>query len=113
VVDQRAHLFVSHGEGETRGSLVEPDNRPSRCPRFLISTHYVKYDPKLFFINFAACVFVLFPKLPAVSRRVADPARLVESQIAEPFALSAPSTAIPFHPAREQTRGFQRGHAEP
>jgi hypothetical protein len=35
--------------------------------RFLISTHYVKYDPKLFFINFAACVFVLFPKLPAVS----------------------------------------------
>lgn len=35
--------------------------------RFLISTHYVKYDPRLFFINFAACVFVLFPKLPAVS----------------------------------------------
>lgn len=35
---------------------------------FLMSTHYVKYDPKLFFINFAACVFVLFPKLPALHR---------------------------------------------
>lgn len=35
---------------------------------FLISTHYVKYDPRLFFINFAACVFVLFPKLPALHR---------------------------------------------
>jgi hypothetical protein len=35
--------------------------------RFLISTHYVKYNFLLFGINFAACVFVLFPKLPVVS----------------------------------------------
>jgi hypothetical protein len=41
--------------------------------RFLISTHYVKYDPRLFFINFAACVFVLFPKLPAVSLSLSFP----------------------------------------
>jgi hypothetical protein len=40
--------------------------------RFLISTHYVKYDPRLFFINFAACVFVLFPKLPAVSHSLSS-----------------------------------------
>jgi hypothetical protein len=36
-------------------------------PSFLISTHYTKYDPVLFTLNFAALVFVLFPKLPIVS----------------------------------------------
>ncbi|KAJ9110366.1 hypothetical protein QFC20_002963 [Naganishia adeliensis] len=35
---------------------------------FLISTHYVKYNFLLFGINFAACVFVLFPKLPVLHR---------------------------------------------
>lgn len=35
---------------------------------FLISTHYVKYNYLLFGINFAACVFVLFPKLPVLHR---------------------------------------------
>ena len=34
--------------------------------RFLISTHYTKYDYILFALNFAALVFVLFPKLPVV-----------------------------------------------
>lgn len=35
---------------------------------FLISTHYTKYDLLLFGINFAACLFVLFPKLPILHR---------------------------------------------
>ncbi|KAI9634737.1 response to unfolded-protein [Dioszegia hungarica] len=35
---------------------------------FLISTHYTKYDPVLFTLNFAALVFVLFPKLPILHR---------------------------------------------
>ena len=37
--------------------------------RFLISTHYTRYDYILFALNFAATVFVLFPKLPIVSDR--------------------------------------------
>jgi hypothetical protein len=37
-------------------------------PRFLISTHYTRYDWRLFALNFAALVCVLFPKLPSVSR---------------------------------------------
>ena len=35
-------------------------------PRFLISTHYTRYDYTLFALNFAALVLVLFPKLPVV-----------------------------------------------
>ncbi|WVQ65316.1 uncharacterized protein L199_003492 [Kwoniella botswanensis] len=35
---------------------------------FLISTHYTKYDYILFVLNFAALVFVLFPKLPILHR---------------------------------------------
>ena len=82
--------------------------------RFLISTHYVKYDPKLFFINFAACVFVLFPKLPAVSRPDShrQRSRALTRKFSRP-SLSAPSTTIPFHPAREQVFAFERSHAEP
>jgi hypothetical protein len=38
--------------------------------RFLISTHYTRYDWRLFGLNFAALVFVLFPKLPSVSPRI-------------------------------------------
>lgn len=62
MVDECSHLLVSlccdycEGPGLT-GDLY----------RFLISTHYVKYNYLLFGINFAACVFVLFPKLPVVS----------------------------------------------
>ncbi|ORY30585.1 ORMDL family-domain-containing protein [Naematelia encephala] len=37
---------------------------------FLISTHYTRYDYILFALNFAALVFVLFPKLPGVSNFV-------------------------------------------
>ncbi|WWC62832.1 uncharacterized protein I303_105430 [Kwoniella dejecticola CBS 10117] len=36
--------------------------------KFLISTHYTKYDYTLFGLNFAALVFVLFPKLPVLHR---------------------------------------------
>ncbi|WVQ84993.1 hypothetical protein IAT38_007157 [Cryptococcus sp. DSM 104549] len=35
---------------------------------FLISTHYTRYDYTLFALNFAALVFVLFPKLPSLHR---------------------------------------------
>ncbi|KAL1413106.1 sphingolipid homeostasis protein orm1 [Vanrija albida] len=35
---------------------------------FLISTHYTRYDYTLFALNFAALVFVLFPKLPILHR---------------------------------------------
>jgi len=35
---------------------------------FLISTHYTRYDPWLFAVNFSALVFVLFPKLPQLHR---------------------------------------------
>ncbi|ORX37196.1 ORMDL family-domain-containing protein [Kockovaella imperatae] len=35
---------------------------------FLISTHYTRYDYVLFALNFAATVFVLFPKLPVLHR---------------------------------------------
>ncbi|KAL7420487.1 sphingolipid homeostasis protein orm1 [Cryptotrichosporon argae] len=35
---------------------------------FLISTHYTRYDYVLFALNFAATVFVLFPKLPILHR---------------------------------------------
>ncbi|PWN53152.1 Orm1 type endoplasmic reticulum protein [Violaceomyces palustris] len=35
---------------------------------FLISTHYTKYNPGLFGLNFCATVFVLFPKLPILHR---------------------------------------------
>ncbi|KAK6907797.1 hypothetical protein I203_101798 [Kwoniella mangroviensis CBS 8507] len=35
---------------------------------FLISTHYTRYDYILFVLNFAALVFVLFPKLPILHR---------------------------------------------
>ncbi|CAD6566804.1 MAG: hypothetical protein TREMPRED_002967 [Tremellales sp. Tagirdzhanova-0007] len=35
---------------------------------FLISTHYTRYDYTLFALNFAALVFVLFPKLPVLHR---------------------------------------------
>lgn len=35
---------------------------------FLISTHYTKYEPVLFAINFLATLFVLFPKLPILHR---------------------------------------------
>ncbi|OCF37280.1 hypothetical protein I316_01189 [Kwoniella heveanensis BCC8398] len=35
---------------------------------FLISTHYTKYDYTLFCLNFAALIFVLFPKLPVLHR---------------------------------------------
>lgn len=37
-------------------------------PRFLISTHYTRYDYTLFALNFAALIFVLFPKLPLLHR---------------------------------------------
>lgn len=48
----------------------------TRCPQqslttlrsFLISTHYTRYNYTLFALNFSALVFVLFPKLPIVSR---------------------------------------------
>lgn len=39
---------------------------------FLISTHYTKYDYTLFGLNFAALVFVLFPKLPSVRAKCCD-----------------------------------------
>ncbi|OWZ70351.1 hypothetical protein J008_06676 [Cryptococcus neoformans] len=35
---------------------------------FLISTHYTRYDYVLFALNFAALIFVLFPKLPVLHR---------------------------------------------
>ncbi|WVR06551.1 hypothetical protein IAU60_003582 [Kwoniella sp. DSM 27419] len=35
---------------------------------FLISTHYTRYDYTLFALNFAALIFVLFPKLPLLHR---------------------------------------------
>ncbi|TYJ56477.1 hypothetical protein B9479_002880 [Cryptococcus floricola] len=35
---------------------------------FLISTHYTRYDYVLFALNFAALIFVLFPKLPILHR---------------------------------------------
>lgn len=38
--------------------------------RFLISTHYTRYDYVLFALNFAALIFVLFPKLPVVRQHL-------------------------------------------
>lgn len=35
---------------------------------FLISTHYTRYNPLLFGLNFVALLFVLFPKLPILHR---------------------------------------------
>ncbi|UZJ55096.1 hypothetical protein CBS101457_004416 [Exobasidium rhododendri] len=35
---------------------------------FLISTHYTRYNPFLFGLNFFALLFVLFPKLPILHR---------------------------------------------
>ncbi|SPO23992.1 probable ORM1 - unfolded protein response protein [Ustilago trichophora] len=35
---------------------------------FLISTHYTRYNPLLFGLNFSALLFVLFPKLPILHR---------------------------------------------
>ncbi len=35
---------------------------------FLVSTHYTKYNPLLFGLNFFALLFVLFPKLPLLHR---------------------------------------------
>lgn len=35
---------------------------------FLISTHYTRYNPWLFSLNFFALLFVLFPKLPILHR---------------------------------------------
>lgn len=35
---------------------------------FLVSTHYTKYNPLLFGLNFSALLFVLFPKLPVLHR---------------------------------------------
>ena len=35
---------------------------------FLVSTHYTRYNPWLFSLNFSALLFVLFPKLPILHR---------------------------------------------
>ncbi len=35
---------------------------------FLISTHYTRYNPWLFSLNFFTTLFVLFPKLPLLHR---------------------------------------------
>lgn len=35
---------------------------------FLVSTHYTRYNPLLFGLNFSALLFVLFPKLPILHR---------------------------------------------
>lgn len=35
---------------------------------FLVSTHYTRYNPWLFTLNFCALLFVLFPKLPILHR---------------------------------------------
>jgi len=49
--------------------VAGPRDTCSRLARrsFLISTHYTRYNPWLFALNFVATVFVLLPKLPIVS----------------------------------------------
>jgi hypothetical protein len=54
---------VPHKAHHTLGMA---DQTVTLTHRFLISTHYTKYDLVLFGLNFVALVFVLFPKLPIV-----------------------------------------------
>ncbi|TXT15985.1 hypothetical protein VHUM_00488 [Vanrija humicola] len=75
---------------------------------FLISTHYTRYDYTLFALNFAALVFVLFPKLPIVSACVA---RFVQQRPRGLCMLtpSAPPLAVPV----PGLCGRRRQHARP
>jgi hypothetical protein len=43
-----------------------PHGSISHTPSFLISTHYSRYNPAVFALNFLALVIVLIPKLPMV-----------------------------------------------
>jgi hypothetical protein len=63
--------------------------------RFLISTHYTRYDWRLFALNFAALVCVLFPKLPSVS--------LVIPHAELGADATAPPTAFPALPVSDRS----------
>ena len=60
---------------------------------FLISTHYTRYNPWLFSLNFCSLLFVLFPKLPILHR--------LRFKIMMPFtpAHSMPPTPVPSRPS--------------
>jgi hypothetical protein len=58
---------MAHERAYRTVSYIAEDKGAWLTARFLISTHYTRYDWRLFGLNFAALVFVLFPKLPSVS----------------------------------------------
>ncbi len=98
MVDECANLSVSRKEYPI--SVLE-NAHPIFLARFLISTHYTKYDPLLFGINFAACLFVLFPKLPIVSLGVGSRTPLPLTTWVPP---SAPPPTISIPPSRPDIR---------
>lgn len=74
--------------------------------RFLIATHYTKFSSPLFAVNFAALIWVLFPKLPLVSlihRTIkirCNIFRLLSSLESWNVTLADPSSTSPFFPIR-------------